>query len=352
MIFDSSQILKLRQKYSGQPAHRLPRLVWLDRVAHLSGERKYLEEILKQPSATQPKTWLSRLLDTNDINHFSVWFEIMLFGWLQENGRGEIFIEPKVEGNDPDFSLKFGENEKDNLIIEAQASMIPSQELRYFLCRDEIIVILENMPKPCRVEFLEFEFNDEFDLREFEREAKRWFAECPGTLFSYRDKHRSELRLKVTLEPTLEKVEVITPSREQLTKAPLVRPLKNKATQHQALRKAGYPYLVALLIENWNYSQNELVEAWFGKMPTTKKDTVMVAKNSQHFAGVDVKHTSVGGTLVFKLTYNAEQKRRQLEGLFIQNPFALIPVDIQLFTVSEKFTVLQEHVDNFEMGWS
>lgn len=351
MIFDNPRLLKLQQKYSLQPDYRVPRLALLARLEELAGERDYLEELIGKAAPAQQKAWLSRFLDTNDVNHFSVWFEIMLFGWLEENTIGEVSIEPKIEGNDPDFTLKTGRTEKEVLVIEAQALMAPVQETRYFLCRAEIVKILTGMPKPCQIEMLEFVFNDEFDLREFEREARRWFAECPGSIFSYRDKHRSWLKLKVSQPAALEKVIVNVPSREALTTLHLDRPIRNKATQHQALRKAGYPYLIALLIENWNYSLSELVTSWFGNVEIDEQGLTKIDKNGQRFAGVDIRHTSVGGTLVFQMHYNSKKKRRELLAYYLQNPFALSPLDITKFKVAKVFRVKSENVDNFEMFW-
>ena len=45
-----------------------------------------------------------------------MWFEIILFGWLQNLGTVE--IEPNIEGNYPDFSIELNGYK---IIVEARA---------------------------------------------------------------------------------------------------------------------------------------------------------------------------------------------------------------------------------------
>ena len=130
------------------------------------------------------------------------------------------------------------------------------------------------------------------------------------------------------------------------------KPIKKKTQQHKQFRNSGYPYIIALYLDPFPQSAEEVVEAWFGKEQWTvdvNKNQVIEKKSDQsglHFYGREILHKSVSGTLVFKAKNDDNLKRRILEARYIQNPFAKIQVDPFLFPVQSSYTILQ-----LAMGW-
>src|SRR4051812_32283712 len=88
MLFDSPRMQHLRRKYVDVYDCEAPRVVLLDRLNELEGERKYLEDLYASADVPQPKRndWKGRLLSDNEGQHLGAWFEMMLCGWLRDVG--------------------------------------------------------------------------------------------------------------------------------------------------------------------------------------------------------------------------------------------------------------------------
>src|SRR5437867_3767414 len=123
MIFDSLKMQQLREQYAHLPPYGRPKIVTLDSAPLLAGERAFLENLMMTVPDEKRKDWLGRLLSDLDDQHAGVWFEIMLFGWLQKVGA--VAIEPDVEGNRPDFAVRTGDQQ---IAIEAQAHLFSAED--------------------------------------------------------------------------------------------------------------------------------------------------------------------------------------------------------------------------------
>lgn len=106
MIFNSGKIKNLLERNPQRQDNSIvPSAVFLARSDKCKEEREYLESLVSQAPGKNQKDWVARISSEDEIIHFSSWFEIMLYGWLKQ--RGDVKIEPEIDGKHPDFSMDF-----------------------------------------------------------------------------------------------------------------------------------------------------------------------------------------------------------------------------------------------------
>src|SRR5215211_7172272 len=115
MIFDTPEMQRLRDNFKNVPDFDAPEIVLLDRSQHLPGERVYLEEIIRSVPEYTQKKWVNNLLSNDIENHMGAWFEMMLFGWMQDNDG--FTVQPEIEDGSPDITLDVGD---ERIFIEAK----------------------------------------------------------------------------------------------------------------------------------------------------------------------------------------------------------------------------------------
>jgi len=352
MIFDSSQMATLREKYRNMPNYEVPEIVFLDGYEGYSGERELLEELVASVSEQKQRDWLGRLINEDPSQHIGVWFEIMLFGWLRENFA--VQVEPEILGNYPDFVLEIQEA---RLAIESRAFLLPLAERERRSKFNRIFSSLGSIEKPFSVNLKINRLGDRILTEEFIEQVAQWLSTDPSQDFEYQDNLGNVLRLSATSMPTLRKVGVISSEGLWVNPDVLKPALAEKAGQHRALRKAGYPYVIAVFLEPSHLSAEEVTEAWIGKMTVVydvDNDRVVEEKFDEsgiRFFGKEVVHKSVTGILVFKASYDGSRKSRFLQSSYVQNPHANIVIDPAIFPVESRFVVVGHDEKMFEMDW-
>ena len=136
----------------------------------------------------------------------------------------------------------------------------------------------------------------------------------------------------------------------------LKRPLRKKAGQHKAIRAQGYPYVIALFLEPWDLSAEEVVEAWIGPetvvVDTQHMEVVEQRRDPKgiHFLGNQIRHRSVSGTLT---SPNLGRKRRKTRpaAWYIQNPYAAQSLPTDLFPVEASYVLTERNGQAWRMGW-
>jgi len=119
LIFNSKKIKNLLENYpSTQDNTIVPSAVFLAKSDKCAKEREYLESLVSQAPEIKQKDWINRISRVDEINHFSSWFEIMLYGWLRQPGN--VKIEPEINGKYPDFSMNLQGKE---FVFEAKVRM-------------------------------------------------------------------------------------------------------------------------------------------------------------------------------------------------------------------------------------
>jgi hypothetical protein len=356
MIFDSPKMQELLARYENEPDFMVPEIVFLARTDKLKNERACLEELFAKAPAIKHNDWLGRLLSEDHEQFRSAWFEVMLFGWLM--GIGSTDVEPIVEGNYPDYSVELSGQ---RVIVEARAILDTAAERDEMRFEAGIFWALKQIEKPYLVEVAGTRSSPKLpDWADFQIQASRWLETKSNEVFEYND--GSNIIVLKTSQPQLQNSKrvsaFISPGMgRRITSEPIKRPLREKAHQHSALRKAGYAYVIALYLESWFLSAEEVAKAWLGEEVWTvnfeKKEVVETSSDQSgiHFAGSEIRHTTVSGTLVFKSEWIEAEKCSYLQSWYVENPFAQTPLDSTLFPVIARYIVIDKSDNGFRMAW-
>ena len=353
MIFDSESMSNLRAKYADAPDYGVPRVIFLDRSPKLSSEREYLERLVQSAPKEAQRGWVARLVSTDPGQHLGAWFEIMLYGWLMEIGRVE--VEPWLEGSRPDFVLHVAGQE---IVVESRACLVGDVERQQGVRDAEVLARLNSIPLSYVVIIEKLAIDKDADVDTMMESVDTWPLTRPLTPFHYQDSQGNKVQLAAQEYPTLETVATIGPARTAwISPEPLKSPLREKAGQHRGLRRAGYPYVLALLLESWKYSAEEVAEAWFGgtrvtvDVQTNQPVEQGLDRTGLHFFGSEVRHRTVSGTLVFRADLNKAIGRRELRPWYIQNPFAHTHVGPSLFPAESRYVLVEEKAGHPAMVW-
>ena len=353
MIFDNEKLIRLRLQYIDEPNYKVPYIVFLDRNDDFEDERGLLEECIRKVSANKQKDWLGRLLSKDPEPFLSAWFEIMLMNWLES--AGIVCVEPNILGNSPDFLL---ETDTQGVIIEAKALLTKRDERNYENCRSAFFSVIKEIKYPYAIEMVRDRVVAYPDTDKFVREASHWLETQPHEVYTFVDDDGNQVMFKSSFSTSLEHAALIWSGDAFWVNPDLVKPtLKEKAKSHKAIRRAGYPYIIALFIEDFKFSVEEIVIAWFGneqyiydtnnlKLVETKRD-----QGGLHLYRKEITHRSVSGTLVFKEGRIPNFRGRILRSWFIENPYANVKVDISSFLVNYKFIVVGKDNQGYRMDW-
>jgi hypothetical protein len=355
MVFDSPQVQSLLRIYETEPDFMVPEIVFLARTEKLENERIYIEDLFARASEIKQRDWLGRLVSNNHQQFRSVWFEIMLFGWLQNLGSVE--IEPSIEGNYPDFSIELNGYK---IIVEARAILDTITEREQTRFEAGIFWALKQIAKPYLIEIVDAKSSTLPNWINFQKQVIHWLDSNPDEKFVFESETTIiVLRTSPMQSPNQKSVSAFTnPGMfQKISSDPIKRPLREKAHQHSKLRKANYPYIIALYLESWYLSAEEVAKAWLGEEVWTvnfeKKEVVETYSNQSgiHFSGSEIRHTTVSGTLVFRSEWTESEKCSYLRAWYVENPFAKVALDSRLFPVEARYVVTDKSTKGFRMAW-
>lgn len=354
MLFDNNRIIKIRNKYEHESDLFIPEIIKLDRFEILSGEREYLENLFRSVSSDIKRKWIGDFATDNNKQHIGAWFEIMLYGWLQQIGK--VIPEPKVNDALPDFSLNDGKQE---IFIEARAITIPDKERERVARHQELFSFLQQVDRKYIIKIEEYTIRTRIKADNITKKVIDWLDNKPENNFEYRDDLGNEFILSATFHPKLKHAIVFGGSEAiWVNPEPLKEPIKKKAKQHRNIREAGHPYIIALFLEPWIYCAEDVITAWFGNtkviVDINTKEIVKttIDKSGLHYFDNNIFHKKVSGSLVFKTEFNKVEKRRELFGWYIQNPYADVPIDYNDFPVQDWFQEQSASDSEISMGWS
>lgn len=352
MIFDSPKMIALRRKYQGSPDYEVPEIVLIDRLTDFAGERYFLENLISKVSQTKQKDWIGRLVNKEPQRHIGAWFEIMLYGWLLENFI--VDVEPEINGTYPDFVINGPDYQ---FAIEAKAFLISPDDRennQKFRC---VSKALESIQKPFLIEFKFKQLGEKIDIKDFLEKVISWLDSEPDKNYIYQDEKRNIILMTAMFTSTFKKAGVASTEAFWVNPDVLKSPLSGKAMQHKALRKIGFPYLIAIFLEPSILTAEEITQAWFGKQvvvfdPDSRK--VVEEKIDQsgiHYWGHEIRHKSVTGTLVFKTDYSVNENSRKLEAWYVENPYAKVKIDPYLIPAKSRFIVINQKDGFYQMKW-
>jgi hypothetical protein len=190
MIFDSPQMIELRNKYQNLPNYEVPDVVFLERFDGYAGERLYLEKLFSEVSTSKQKDWIGRFVNIDAQQHIGVWFEIMLYGWLIKHF--DVTVEPEILRNYPDFVLNVPEY---NLAIEAKAFLVPPEEREKTQKFNRVFSSLGSIQKAYSVNLKIQQLGGKIAINEFVEKVSLWLDSAANQEFSYKDNLGNIIRL-------------------------------------------------------------------------------------------------------------------------------------------------------------
>jgi len=296
MIFDDPKMQALLLKYQDLPDNLVPYSIFLGRSSRTAEERLYLENLISKAPKSKRSDWISRILSEKYGQHLGAWFELMLYGWLIEIGKVE--VEPKIKGGHPDFALSV---EGKTVIIEARACIKDGANPHFFDPKGNIINSI-----PSEAKLIDW-------AKSFGSVAVAWMDS-----------------------------EVIKGN------------LREKANQHEGIKEGNNPYVVALLLESIFLSKQQIIDAWFGK------EQLVLDENCDNIVGARFDKSGlcleapskncVSGILIFEPRRN-NVGRCVFDVCYIQNPFAKIPLDPELFPADSRFVIQKKEDSCYHMCW-
>jgi hypothetical protein len=352
MIFNSRKMQILIEEFEAQPDALVPSIVYLGRSESMAKDRDYLEKIIALEPKKQ-KEWLGRLLTAEEDQHISAWFEMMLYGWLSD--LGHVSVEPELHGNYPDFSLVI---EGKEIVVEAKVRVEDNASRKRYLLNSEVLRMLTQIKKPFTIFIINSSLRTVPKFSDFINEVTKWLDSSPDNPFLFEDDNGNKIQLEANKNDALERVHCFGPIFTSWLDPEILKdPLHKKAGQHRAIRKAKYPYVIAILLDSPSLFVTQVVDAWFGREKwildpdCTKIIGSCVDRSGLYFRGSEICHKSVSGTLVFERMWNKNQGRSFLQAHYIQNPFADVSLNTDIFPTKSKFVVVNQDKSDISMGW-
>ena len=357
MIFDTPPVQSLLVKYENKPDFLVPRIITLTRSTKLDNERLYLETIIQQIKPAKQNELLGRLLNVDDTQHLSAWFEMMLFGWMRDVG--DVEAEPSIEGNFPDLSVVIG---KQKAFVEARVVLKTDLERDEEKLINWIFWALRKIKKPYAINIIDARASRLPHVTDFCSKVECWLETSPQEKYVFEDGSATIVMEVISgPNPKFSSIEAIgsVGDAQWINSEPLKAPLREKASQHKAIRKASLPYIIAIFLESPYLEAEEVVKAWFGQEvwvinalnDENKVVDSYIDRSGIHFFGSEIRHTTVSGTLVFKAEFIESDKRHYLKSWYIQNPFARTPIDSSMLPVQGRYIELERSERGFRMGW-
>jgi hypothetical protein len=282
------------------------------------------------------------------------WFEILLYGWLKDVGIPE--PQPLLHGCLPDFAVRTREC---YFVVEAKALLEDEDEVILLKRTEELMESLKGVKAPFVVKIGKCRFGRPLRTEVFRTAVEEWLRSDPIGRHTYFDED-NEISIEASKCPGLAEVSVFAADGEARGIDPqYLRPsLKKKAKQHRPVRRAGYPYVIALFVESSFYGPETAVEAWFGSpsysinRKTSKVEPAGLDGRGLYYFRREVRHRSISGTLLMKSGWNTTKDRRSLVGWYVENPYAKKPLSPGLFPTESNYVVLSQGERGIRMGWT
>lgn len=347
-LFDNSRISQLREKHRNTPFYDLPFILQLDRLPKRADEKKLLEQAYSNNDEDKRRKWLGDLTAKSHTQAIGAWFEMMLYVWLSRIG--DTVVEPEILEQTPDFLL-FPEAQR--IVVEAKGYLIDSKTRKRMLWRDAFFNIVRKIQLPYAVSVNRSRVVGPPVEEKLISEMSIWLSAETDKPYVYEDEQGNTVVFHSEYKRDQPPVGLAWSGGAFVIDPNELKPsLKKKANANRGIRDLGYPYIIAIFIEDFMYSAEEVQRAWFGEQVFTvdagKKAVTAVEReySGLHFFRDQIQHRSVSGTLVFKLGAPDGFEGRFIEGWYIENPFANSYVDHYLFPVRSKY-IVKSH----QMGW-
>lgn len=340
LIFDSPRMAELSIKYATVPDSFAPHIVLLGRADSAAEHRAQLERLVARAPSEVRARWIRELLNPQDGVFFGAWFEVMMFDWLSQID--DTVPSPVVEGDHPDFLVS---TTNQQIAVECKVLLASELEQQTERIIGPLMEALDEIPASFMVFVNPKHVASEVDIRKIIVAVRDWLESCAHEPLSYRDPVGNDICFtSFPMEDDASQVcSVLGQAPEEELGNPTInvsrlkRALADKAKQHRALRKAGYPYVIAILLVEPLLTSRSVVRAWFGEEQLTFRlsdgrivDRRFDQSGIQYYSGKLV-HTSVSGILVCTHHFEPATGQFSLDCQYLPNTNAAMPIDSRVF---------------------
>jgi hypothetical protein len=373
-IFEEEWLNGLGQRYDYRNKYTAPFIAKLALDPVLKPERDIIEVWFNRvPEEAKPDI-LTRLRSTNSRDHFGAYFELVLHQILIDMGFA-VYFHPRVAEGNPDLLIN-GKGLTKRIIIEVatvfdepnwekeeQKFNIILEKLNAIEHYFSIIVSNESERIPADVDYEKLRYSIESQLDSLYSKAMSEPNE-----FEYRE---GELTLHVTAVPNLARSPILLAhggqarfaGTEQLRSA-----IEKKINKYKSMKELGLCFIVALNLANVPAGEQGLLSMLFGdqvvRIRRNLRGEPIDVKEGRNFKGLLTPKPRLAGkarnrrlsavlNIVSKWPErNMDEPVRRIHNIrIIHNPWALNPLNIEVFKGLPQFTVLSTNDTGITLGW-
>lgn len=356
MIFDTDQYKKLEKRHKDQSIYFSPPILLRYAHDHYAREKIFLEKTIAEVPQEKRKQLINDLLSKQWGNHMGAWFEINLYDWLKKS----CLLSPEfTDGRDkPDLKIK---NHLD-FYIEAKAILKSDTERSHEHQETFFLDQLRQIHQPAILMIYKLRLKSLDDIPTIIKDIEHLIInkKFERTFLSYENGNFLEFEINTNTDDPDASVLIVGPVKTRSIKPNrLKNPVKNKYSKYSSLRHSKNSYIVAVFLEDSFFDHEDVRFAIFGKDtyyidPQTNKIVgSSIDMKGIHYHQNQFKYQSIGGILVFKERYDAEQKRRTIYGYFIENPYSTDSKKVSsgLFNTISDFLVIGRSENIAHMKW-
>ncbi len=375
-IFEESWVGNLERKYHYASKYTTPFMAKLALDSLLSRERNKIEEWFQTlPENVKPDI-LGRLRNKSRHQHFSAYYELVLYEFFRRTGYS-VTIHPKLEEGEPDL-LVTGKNLDKPIIIEV-ATVFDDPEWEKE--EQKFDRILEQLNKIGHYFFVMVSVESEHIPQKVDYERLKQFVTQWLDTFHPKITHAPQeteyqadgLKLKLTAMPRtmLERKPIVgshmLPARF-IGSIQLRRVLEKKINKYKGVKELGLPFIIALSLADTSLDGEDIIGELFGKMQLTikrKPNGEVVEKWGRDFSGLVTPKPGLGGkaqntrlsaVLEVKskwLPPKEENEEAEREHFFrlIHNPFASVPLGRGIFGDYPQLVPVAEDEKQISLQW-
>jgi len=375
-VFEESWVGNLERKYQYTSKYTTPFIAKLALDSLLSRERDKIEEWFQTlPDDVKPDI-LGRLRSKNSHQHFSAYYELVLYQFLKSISYS-VTIHPKLEEGEPDL-LVTGKNLDKPIIIEiATVFDDPNWEKE----QQKFDRILEQLNRIEHYFFVVVLVESEHIPERVNHKRLQQFVAQWLDSFDPKITHESQeieyqgngLKLKLAAVPRkmLERKPIVgshmLPARF-IGSIQLRRVLEKKINKYKGVKELGLPFIIALRLVDIPLDREDIIGELFGKMQLTIKRSLkgeVIEKWGRNFSGLvtpkpglggKTRNTGLSAVLEVKSKWlpSKEEDGEEVRKHFlrvIHNPFASVPLDHRVFKDYPQLVPVAEDEKQISLQW-
>jgi hypothetical protein len=370
-VFEEGWLRNLERRYHYASKYTTPFITKLALNPVLSKERAKIEEWFQTlPEDVKPDI-LGRLRSKSSHQHFSAYYELVLYEFFRGTGY-TVTIHPKLEEGEPDLLVAGKDLNKPIIIEVATVFDNPQWEKE----EQKLGLILEQLNK------LEHHFFvmvspkhipdkvDHKNLKRFERFVRQWLDSFDPKITHepQRAEYQADgLKLKLTMIPrkTLKRKTIVGGGTFAMfpRNIQLRRVLKQKINKYKGVKELESPFIIAPCLVGMTLDEENIIGELFGK-----ERIIIIGKEiiiSRDFSGLltpkpglggEARNTRLSAVLEVKSEWSSPreenaQAARAHSFRLIHNPFASTPLDHRILEDYPQFVPIAKDEKQISLQW-